>query len=109
MHTIIVKIPSRPGVSRDQFGPAYSSLCDCLASCLPLLTAAENYTRPDRTGRLACSMQLTFSSEHHWELAQMSKEWLDLIDATSPLLDWDSASHLTARATSLMNQPALAS
>jgi hypothetical protein len=109
MHKVIVDIPSRPGVSRDQFGPAYSSLCDCLASCLPLLTAAKNYTRPDQSGHIVSSLQLTFASERHWEFAQMSKEWMDLIDATSPLLDWDSASHLTAGATPLMNQPALAS
>lgn len=91
MHTIVIDIPSRPGSNLDEFDPAYSSLCNCLTSCLPALTASEVCTELDRTGRLVCSLQLNFESERHWTFAQMSSEWVNLIDATSQLLDWDSA------------------
>jgi hypothetical protein len=92
MHNVAMFVPSRPGLERDHFGSEHSSFLGCLMSCLPLLVDMQQEAwMPGQDGIFVDSFHLSFASECDWQAAQMSKEWVDLVDATSHSLDWESA------------------
>ncbi|MEV7136265.1 hypothetical protein AB0N24_25725 [Arthrobacter sp. NPDC093128] len=91
MYNIAMLVPSKPGVMPQHFGSAHSDFLGCLVSCLPSLIDMElEAPRRGLDGTFVGSFQLHFDSERHWKSAQISTEWVDLIDATSHLFDWDS-------------------
>lgn len=90
MYNVAMLVPSKPGVVPLHFGSAHADLLGCLISCLPCIIAMEQEPQPPDLHASFGSYLLRFESERHWKSAQMSTEWVDLIDATSHLLDWDS-------------------
>ncbi|WP_437773405.1 hypothetical protein [Arthrobacter sp. KNU40] len=84
-------IPSAPCTARVHFEAAYESVFATLVSCLPGLLHAElecQWLDGEEIARGSCT--LSFPGEEEKQFALSSMEWIELIDETTDVLDWES-------------------
>jgi len=91
MYSVVISICSAPRTAREHFESVYTRVFASLVSCLPGLLHTEQECQRlegEKITRGTCT--LWFPSEEEKQFALFSREWVELIDETADVLDWET-------------------
>ncbi|MFE4544136.1 MULTISPECIES: hypothetical protein [unclassified Arthrobacter] len=108
MHNVVMNIPASSGIAAELAEAVYARVFPSLVSCLPcLLDAMPGPLLSAGGSELHASCNLWFPSEQDFAMALTSREWVELLDETADVFDWEEVEFASGNLPAPRREPVL--